>query len=100
MKGEFSNTKQFLLHIFGDQYELGLDYISILWKKPKHILPILGLVSKDRNTGKTTFLNWLKLIFGGNMTLNKNEDFRNQFDSDWDSKLIISIDEVLLDRNV
>jgi len=76
-----------------------LDYISILWKKPKHILPILSLVSKERNTGKTTFLNWLKLIFGGNMTLNKNEDFRSQFNSDWASKLIIAIDEVLLERN-
>ena len=98
VEGEFPNTEQFLNHIFGDQYELGLDYISILWKKPKHILPILSLVSKERNTGKTTFLNWLKLIFGGNMTLNKNEDFRSQFNSDWASKLIIAIDEVLLDK--
>jgi len=98
MKGEFSNTKQFLTHIFGDQYDLGLDYISILWKHPKHILPILSLVSKERNTGKTTFINWLKLIFGDNMTLNKNEDFRSQFNSDWASKLIIAIDEVLLER--
>jgi len=99
IEGDFPNTNQFLLHIFGDQYELGLDYITILWKKPKHILPILSLVSKERNTGKTTFLNWLKLIFGGNMTLNKNEDFRSQFNADWASKLIIAIDEVLLERN-
>jgi hypothetical protein len=32
------------------------------------------------------------------MTINKNEDFRNRFNSDWASKLIIAIDEVLLDR--
>ena len=98
LEGDFSQTKFFLTHIFGDQYELGLDYLTLLWRRPKHILPILSLVSKERNTGKTTFLNWLKLIFGGNMTLNKNEDFRSQFNSDWASKLIIAIDEVLLDR--
>lgn len=98
VKGEYPQTINFLTHIFGDQYELGLDYLTILWRRPKHILPILSLVSKERNTGKTTFLNWLKLVFGGNMTLNKNEDFRSQFNSDWASKLIIAIDEVLLDR--
>ncbi len=97
-KGEFPNTKNFLRHIFGDQYDLGIDYLTILWQKPTQILPILCLVSDSRNTGKTSFLNWLKLIFQGNMTINKNEDFRSRFNSDWSSKLIIAIDEVLLDR--
>jgi len=32
------------------------------------------------------------------MTINKNEDFRSRFNSDWASKLIIAIDEVLLDK--
>jgi hypothetical protein len=98
VKGEFSKTKEFLEHIFGKQYELGIDYLTILWRKPTQILPILCLVSDERNTGKTSFLNWLKLLFQGNMTINKNEDFRNRFNSDWSSKLIIAIDEVLLDK--
>jgi hypothetical protein len=98
VKGEFPTTEEFLKHIFGEQYELGLDYLTILWTKPIQILPILCLVSDSRNTGKTSFLNWLKLMFQGNMTINKNEDFRSRFNSDWASKLIISIDEVLLDR--
>ncbi|MCH3881710.1 primase-helicase family protein [Tenacibaculum aquimarinum] len=96
--GEFKKTEKFLKHIFGAQYELGLDYLSILWRQPIQILPILCLVSNSRNTGKTSFLNWLKLLFQGNMTINKNEDFRSRFNSDWASKLIIAIDEVLLDR--
>ena len=96
--GEFPKTKEFLRHIFGEQYELGIDYLTILWTKPTQILPILCLVSDSRNTGKTSFLNWLKQMFQGNMTINKNEDFRSRFNSDWASKLIISIDEVLLDR--
>jgi len=32
------------------------------------------------------------------MTLNTNEDFRSQFNSDWTNKLIIAVDEALLDR--
>jgi len=96
--GDFPKTKVFLKHIFGEQYNLGLDYLSILWSNPTQILPILCLVSEERKTGKTTFLNWLKLIFQGNMTINKNEDFRSRFNSDWASKLIVSVDEVLLDK--
>ena len=98
LNGKFDKTEEFLRHIFGKQYELGLDYLTILWQKPTQILPILCLVSDARNTGKTSFLNWLKLLFQGNMTINKNEDFRSRFNSDWASKLIIAIDEVLLDR--
>jgi hypothetical protein len=96
--GEFPKTEEFLKHIFGEQYALAIDYLTILWTRPTQILPILCLVSDSRNTGKTSFLNWLKLMFQGNMTINKNEDFRSRFNSDWASKLIISIDEVLLDR--
>ena len=32
------------------------------------------------------------------MTINNNEDFRSRFNSDWASKLIIAVDEVLLDK--
>ena len=97
-KGDFPQTEKFIKHIFGEQYRLGLDYLSILWHKPSQLLPILCLVSNERNTGKTTFINWMKLIFQGNMTINNNEDFRSRFNSDWSSKLIIAVDEVLLDK--
>lgn len=97
-KGDWKNIELFLQHIFKEQYEIGLDYLTILWKNPIQILPILCLVSSERNTGKSTFLKLLKLIFEGNMTINKNEDFRSRFNSDWASKLIIAIDEVLLDK--
>ena len=36
-------------------------------------------VTLPNGTGKTTFLNWLKLVFQANMTINKNEDFRNSY---------------------
>jgi hypothetical protein len=96
--GDIPYTSKFLGHIFGKQYRLAIDYFAILWKYPNQILPILSLVSTERNTGKTTFLNWLKAVFEDNMTINKNEDFRSQFNSDWSDKLIVAIDEVLLDK--
>ncbi|RMB58482.1 helicase [Dokdonia sinensis] len=98
MEQTFVATVKFLEHIFGNHYLLGMDYLTILYQKPLQILPILCLVSSERNTGKTTFLNWLKLLFEENMTINKNEDFRSRFNSDWSEKLIIAIDEVLLDK--
>ncbi len=97
-QGSYTYSLKFMEHIFGEQLELGLDYLKILYEKPTQILPVLCLVSKERNTGKTTTLNWLKNIFGGNMTYNTNDDFRSQFNSDWSNKLIIAVDEVLLDK--
>ncbi len=91
-------TLVFLNHVFGEQLDLGLDYIKILLMHPTQMLPILCLVSAERNTGKTTFLNFLKAIFGDNMTLNSNEDFRSNFNAEWAHKLIIGVDETFLDR--
>src|SRR4051812_20549365 len=88
----------FLNHVFGEQLDIGLDYLKILLMYPMQILPILCLVSTERNTGKTTFLNFLKAIFGDNMTINSNEDFRSNFNAEWAHKLIIGVDETFLDR--
>lgn len=96
--GTWENIEKLLRHVFNEHYELGLDYLTLLWQQPTQVLPILCLVSEERNTGKTTFLNLLKVIFERNMTLNTNEDFRSRFNGDWAGKLIIAIDEVLLDR--
>ncbi|MDO1514351.1 DUF5906 domain-containing protein [Maribacter confluentis] len=98
LPGGLEVTTQFLKHFFGEQYELGMDYLTLLWQKPTQTLPILCLVSTERNTGKSTFLNWLKMVFQSNMTINNNEDFRSRFNADWAAKLIIAVDEVLLDK--
>ena len=85
-------------HIFGEQYELGMDYLQLLYLQPIQKLPIPLLVSEERNTGKSTFLNFLKLLFQNNVTFNTNEDFRSRFNFDWAGKLLIVVDEVLLNR--
>lgn len=97
-EGDFSHIQALLHHIFGEQYELGVDYLQLLYLHPIQKLPILLLVSEERNTGKSTFLNFLKAMFCNNVTFNTNEDFRSQFNSDWAGKLIIVVDEVLLNR--
>ena len=98
MEGDFSHIQSLARHIFGEQYELGMDYLQLLYLQPIQKLPILLLVSEERNTGKSTFLNFLKALFQNNVTFNTNEDFRSQFNSDWAGKLLIVVDEVLLNR--
>ena len=97
-QGEFPCIRSLVRHIFGEQYELGMDYLQLLYLKPTQKLPILLLVSEERNTGKSTFLNFLKALFQENVTFNTNEDFRSQFNADWAGKLMIVVDEVLLNR--
>lgn len=98
VEGEFPDIIKLMRHIFGEQFELGLDYMQLLYRQPTQKLPILLLVSEERNTGKTTFLNFLKAVFQDNTTFNTSEDFRSQFNSDWAGKLLIVVDEVLLCR--
>lgn len=97
-EGEWSCIESLVRHIFGEQYDLGLDYLQILYTMPLQKLPILLLVSEERNTGKSTFLNFLKLLFDANVTFNTNENFRSQFNDDWNGKLVIVVDEVLLNK--
>ena len=98
VQGDFPHIRLLVRHIFGEQYELGMDYLQLLYLQPVQKLPILLLVSEERNTGKSTFLNFLKAVFQNNVTFNTNEDFRSQFNSDWAGKLLIVVDEVLLSR--
>lgn len=60
--GEWPNIEKFLLHIFQSKntsgetmYEFGLDYIQLTYFNPTQRLPILCPVSRERNTGKSTF---------------------------------------------
>lgn len=108
--GDYDNTLNFIKHIFGTdtiqlsegqavpRYELGLDYLTLLYKQPQHILPILCLVSKKRQTGKTTFAKWLKLIYKENMAIVGNQDFDNSFNAHWITKLIACVDETKIDK--
>lgn len=77
---------------------MDLDYLKILLQFPTQILPILCLVSKERSTGKSTFIKWLREIFGLNITYIKGDSFGSQFNIDWAAMLLVAIDEVFFDK--
>ncbi|MCB2221555.1 MAG: bifunctional DNA primase/polymerase [Bacteroidetes bacterium] len=93
------NSIKMVRHIFGGQYELGLDYFKLLYEKPDQILPVLCLVSKENGTGKTTALNWLHMIFGDNMVILGNQELNSQFNGMYANKLIIAVDESRIEKN-
>ncbi len=100
VEGEWQTIDKLLHHIFDysntqgeTMYEFGLDYLQLIFKQPKHHLPILCLVSKARGTGKTTFLNFLKNIFTSNMVITDSDRISSQFSGSWAGKLIVAVDE-------
>ncbi|MBB1138243.1 MULTISPECIES: primase-helicase family protein [Myroides] len=98
LESKLKYTLDFIRHIFGDQYNLGLDYFKILLEYPTQVLPVLVLVSKARETGKSTMLKYLRKIFSFNATYINAESFVNNFNSDLDGKLLVLIDEVVTDN--
>jgi len=91
-------TIGFLTHIFGEQLQVGLDYIQLLYHNPTQMLPILCLVSKENNTGKSTFVFLLKAIFTGNMAIIGNSDLENDFNASWADKLLVACEESFIDK--
>lgn len=114
---DIPHTLGFFKHIFGTQrvkwmnpktkeereffeYDLGLDYVQLLYQKPTQILPILCLVSRENNTGKSTFGHWLKAVFTANCTIVGNAELADNFNASWASKLCIICDEAKIDKMV
>lgn len=97
-KGTVENTLIFFNHIFGNQVELGLDYFKLLYEKPSQALPVLCLVSKERSTGKSSFLKYLKEVFGHNMTYLDSHSLSSNFNLDWGNKLLLGMDEAFLQK--
>lgn len=96
--GDFKHIDTLIHHIFGEQYEMGLDYVQLLYLHPMKRLPVLVLVSRENGTGKSTFCNFLHEIFGDNCSQITNDELRSNFNSTWVSKLLVFCEETLLDR--
>jgi hypothetical protein len=91
-------TMGLMNHIFGEHLEHGLKYMKILYQYPRQIAPVLALVSSERETGKTTFLNWIQMLFGENSTLINPSDLTSNFNDAYATKNIIMIDETTIDK--
>lgn len=83
--------------VIGDPFTVAMDYITILIKHPKHMLPVPILVSQENGTGKSTFLKWMQILFGSNMCILGNEQFKMKFNGHYITKFIIAIDEGFLE---
>ncbi len=100
LPGPIPHSLAMVKHIFKDKYEFGLDYLHLLYMKPEQLLPILLLQSKERNTGKSTFGQWLILIFQNNAVKLGNADLENDFNSTYAERLVIVVDETTLSKKV
>jgi len=80
-------------HLWGDQWELGLVYMQVLYLYPRQILPILGLVSAERETGKSSFGDWLNILFGDNTSVINPINISSSFNSSYATKNIMIIEE-------
>jgi hypothetical protein len=87
------NSKGMECVMLGDPFTVALDYMTLLYQQPTQILPVPCLVSPENNTGKSTFLKWLKDMYGANATILGNEQFKMSFNSHYITKYIIGIDE-------
>lgn len=93
-----------LLHqitkVYGEEYyQMLLDWITLTYFRPMQFLPIIMLVSKERGTGKTSFLNLLKYIYGNNAVIGGNDLIMSKFNSLLAGKLIVGVDESTLGDN-
>lgn len=91
-QGDCYTILGFIKHIFGEKYELGLDYLQILYTMPKHPLPVLVLVSKEQGTGKSMFTNLLKALLGNCVTKIGSNDVKQDF-NDFVKSLVVVFEE-------
>lgn len=105
-EGSWTTINKLLHHIFnytnlyGEHlYEFGLDYLQLLYTQPLKHLPILCLVSKERGTGKSTFLDLLKSIFADNMRILDSNRLMSQYNGHWAGKLVVAVDESFINMD-
>jgi hypothetical protein len=106
-EGSFETTLKIIKHIFGtgqilykgttiDEWELGLDYLQLLWSNPTQKLPILTCVSKERNTGKSTLFDYMRVLFQQNTKQVREQDFMSEFSSYMATSLLLVAEEFTL----
>lgn len=86
-------TMTLMNHIFGEQIDIGMQYIKVLYDLPKQKTPILVLTSEERETGKTTFVDYLEMLFGANSVIINPENISNSFNGAYADKNLIMIEE-------
>jgi hypothetical protein len=83
-KGEHPMWDMLMKRIFGEQEALGWDYLTLLYRNPTQVLPVLCLVSPENHTGKSSFGNALSYLFGANVGFYTQDDLNSTFNG-WTS---------------
>ena len=81
------------------QFDIGCDYIQLLYQRPTQNLPILCLVSSERKTGKTTLLDLLQVMFSENAVIVGNDQISSNFNTLVAGRLVVGVDESSLADN-
>ena len=104
-KGEFPTIQAFITHIFaneksdwnndriGDPLTIIKDCYRIKLQKPMEMLPVICLVSKEQESGKSTILKFNKDLFGDNAVIIGNEHLKVNFNTTYADKQVVGIDE-------
>jgi hypothetical protein len=87
----------FIKHIFGNQYEMGLDYFQLLLFDCSQNLPIINIVA-NYPAGKTTFIKLLKSIFNDQACIITKDNLLSNYNDSYIDKLIIAVDEYHSDK--
>lgn len=82
-----------------ENWELGMDYLQLLYTHPSQKLPILCLVSKQNKTGKSTLGFFLRQMLGANVAIVGNADLANDFNAHWATKSVVVCDETKIDKH-
>ena len=113
---DFPNIYSLIRHIFGskktsfkdketgqlyeyENWELGMDYLQLLYTNPSQKLPILCLVSKENKTGKSSLGFFLRQMLGANVAIVGNADLANDFNAHWATKSVVICDETKIDKH-
>lgn len=106
--GQFPTIKMFIQHIFGneksdwDNQETGnpltmiIDCLRIKFQQPTHLLPVVCLLSKEQETGKSTFFDFMGDLFGSNAVTITKEHLESQFNTTYADRLVICAEEIKL----
>jgi len=97
LKRMFVGNGEIHKDLHGDMFTMILDYLTILVQYPEHKLPALLLLSKENGTGKTFFLNWLRMLLGNNVVIVGNDQIKSRFNSPYADKLVVAVDEGFLE---
>lgn len=98
VQGDWSASEEYFKHVFQDKYDVWLDWLCLTYRNPNQKLPVICLVSSEKNTGKSTLLWYLRELYKENVTVIGNAELNDNFNDDYVTKLIVGIDEAIFEK--